>query len=286
MHAMAAIPGITKRSLFPILAALGLADGVFARPRASWRPGLQLYTVRDLVSADLDGTLRSVAEIGYQEVELPGFADARVHVIEERLKHYKLNVPSIHASYGRLRGDLEAVLEEAHALGAAFLVCPWIDLDDRRTADDWKGVCQTLSKIGRAVRSHGLTLAYHNHDFEFVPFAAGAAPFDLMMRETDPGDVKVELDVYWAAKAGVDPVRCLKENEGRILLVHLKDMAADGSITEVGAGVLAVERIVRTALSVGVKHLFVEQDDPADPLRSIGTSLRFLKGLPPDVRPG
>lgn len=283
---MAATPGMTRRSVVSILAGLGLADEGVAQVSASWHPGLQLYTVRDLLSADLNGTLKRVAEIGYREIELPGFADATAHVFEERSKHYKLSVPSIHASYDRLRGNLEAVLEEARALGAAFLVCPWIDLDDRRTADDWKGVCQTLNKMGKAVRSHGLTLAYHNHDFEFVPFAAGAAPFDLMMRETDPGDVKVELDVYWAAKAGVDPVRCLKENEGRILLVHLKDMAADGSITEVGAGVLAVERIVRTALSVGVKHLFVEQDDPADPLRSIGTSLRFLKGLPPDVRPG
>ena len=283
---MATTPRITRRSLFPALIGLGLPDGVVAQAGASWRPGLQLYTVRDLLGADLNGTLRNVAEIGYQEVELPGFADARVHVIEERLKHYKLQVPSIHASYARLRGDLDAVLKEARALGAAFLVCPWIDLDDRRTADDWKSVCQTLSKIGRAARGHGLTLAYHNHDFEFVPFAAGATPFDLMMREIDPDDVKVELDVYWAAKAGLDPVRCLKEYGGRILLVHLKDMAADGSITELGAGVLAIEQIVRTALSADAKHLFVEQDDPPDPLRSISASLRFLKRLPPDVRPG
>jgi sugar phosphate isomerase/epimerase len=232
----------------------------------------------------VNGTLRSVADLGYREVELPGF-DTGVHVIQERLKHYKLNVPSMHAGYDRLRGDFDAVVKEARTLGAAFLVCPWIDLKERQTADDWKGVCQTLNKIGKAARNHGVTLAYHNHDFEFVPFATGMTPFDLLLRETDPTDVKVELDVYWAAKAGRDPVRCLKESADRVRLVHLKDMAADGSITELDAGVLALEQIIRSALSAGVKHFFVEQDDPHDPLHSIGVSLQFLRRLPPDVRP-
>jgi len=262
-----------------------MQNSVVAQPRSAWRAGLQLYTVRDLLRADLNGTLGSIAEIGYREVELAGFADGSARVLQERLKHYQLNAPSMHASYGRLREDFDAVLEDARALGATFIVCPWIDSEQRQTADDWKAVCQTLNTVGKAARSHGLTLAYHNHDVEFVPFAAGATPFDLMLRQTDPRDVKVELDVYWAAKARIDPVRCLKENAGRIALVHLKDMAADGAITELGAGVLPMEQIIRSALSVGVTHLFVEQDDPPDPLRSIVTSLHFLKRLPPDVRP-
>ena len=276
---------LSRRVLIPILAGLGLPDGVLAQPSTSWRPGLQLYTVRDLFSADLDGALRSVAEVGYREVELPGSDGATLPVIQERLKHYKLDVPSMHASYERIRADHDAALQDALRLGAVFLVCPWIDPGERRTVDDWRGIFQTLTKMGRLVRRHGVMLAYHNHDFEFVPFADGTTPFDLMIRETDPSDVKLELDVYWAVRAGIDPVRCLKDNADRISLVHLKDMAADGSITELGAGVLAIEEIVRVARSSGVKHLFVEHDDPPDPLRSIRTSLRFLERLPPDVRP-
>ena len=191
----------------------------------------------------------------------------------------------MHASYDRLRGDFDSVLEEARTLGADFVVCPSVDAAERTTADDWKRVCRTLNGIGRVVRSHGLVLAYHNHDFEFVPFDDGTTPFHLLMTETDPRDVKLELDVYWVAKAGQDPVQYLKDGQDRILLVHLKDLASDGSTAEVGGGVLDFERIVRAALLAGVKHLFVEQDTSADPLASIGASLRFLERLPADVRP-
>ena len=268
----------------PLLAGLGLSRGVLAQPR-SWLPGLQLFTVRDALAADPDGTLRRVADIGYREVELAGLAGMTATAFQERLKRHGLAVPSIHAGYDNLRGDLDGVVREARTFGASFVVCPSIDVEERRTADDWKRVCRTLARAGRTLRSHGLALAYHNHDYEFVPFADGATPFDLLLRETDPEDVKLELDVYWVAKGGLDPVRCLRDNAGRIALVHLKDLGQNGATVELGAGVLAMEQIVRTALAIGTKHLFVEQDDSADPLRSIGISLRFLEGLPADVRP-
>jgi len=122
----------------------------------------------------------------------------------------------------QLRLDFASVLEEARTLGAGFLVCPSVDAGERETADDWKRVCQTLNRMGRVVRTMALVLAYHNHDFEFVPFDDGTTPFHLMMTETDPRDVKLELDVYWVAKAGLDPVQYLTSGQDRILLVHLK----------------------------------------------------------------
>src|SRR5882724_10343329 len=255
--------GSTRRSLLPILAGLALPLEALAQSRTSWLPGLQLYTVRDLLSADMEGTLKSVADIGYREVELAGLAGATAHAMQASLKRYKLDAPSIHASYDRLRLDFESVLEEARTLGAGFLVCPSVDAGERETADDWKRVCQTLNRMGRVVRNHGLVLAYHNHDFEFVPFDDGTTPFHLMMTETDPRDVKLELDVYWVAKAGLDLVQYLTSGQDRILLVHLKDLAADGSTAELGRGVLDTEQIIRAALLAGVKHLFVEQDSSA-----------------------
>ena len=134
-------------------------------------------------------------------------------------------------------------------------------------------------------RDHGLVLAYHNHDFEFAPFNGGTIPFHLMLTETDPRDVKLELDVYWVAKAGRDPLQYLKSGQDRVVLMHLKDLGPDGSTVELGRGVLEMERIIRAALLAGVKHLFVEQDDSADPIASMGTSYRFLQRLPADVRP-
>lgn len=251
----------------------------------SWRPGLQLYTVRDALDAEMAGTLGRIADIGYREVELAGLPGVTAPAMRASLQRYGLDAPSMHASYERLRGDLDSVLEEARTLGATFLVCPSVDAGERRTAGDWKRVCQTLSRIGHALRSHGLVLAYHNHDFEFASFDDGTTPFGLMMTETDPREVKLELDVYWVAKAGLDPVHYLKNGEDRIVLVHLKDLAPDGSTVEVGGGVLDIERIVRTALFAGVKHLFVEQDSSLNPLASIATSFRFLEHLPADVWP-
>ena len=269
----------------PVLAGLAVSGDLRAQPAPSWRPGLQLYTVRDALGADLEGTLRSVAAIGYREVEVAGLPGVTAEAMQASLKRHGLDAPSMHAGYDRLQRGLDAVVEEARILGANYLVCPSVDAEERKTTEDWKRVCQTLNTVGQAVRSRGLVLAYHNHDFEFVPFADGKTPFQLLMSETDPRDVKLELDVYWVAKAGQDPVQYLKDGHDRILLVHLKDLASDGSTVEAGAGVLDFERIIRTALLADVRHLFVEQDTSADPIASVGVSLRFLERLPADVRP-
>jgi sugar phosphate isomerase/epimerase len=274
---------LSRRSFLPILTGLALPLGALAQPRPSWRPGLQLYTVRDALGADRERTLESVARTGYREVELAGLAGVTAQAMQASLKRHGLDAPSMHASYDRLRRDFDAVLQEARILGANYLVCPSVDAGERKTAADWKRVCQTLNRIGRAVRSHGLVL--HNHDFEFVPFADGTTPFGLLMTDTDPRDVKLELDVYWVAKAGLDPVQQLLNGQERIVLVHLKDLAADGSTVEMGSGVLDMERIVRAALVAGTRHLFVEQDSSTDPLASIVASFRFLERLPADVRP-
>lgn len=277
--------GPTRRSLLPILAGSALFPDALAQSRASWRPGLQLYTVRDALEADMERTLRRVADIGYRHVELAGLPGVTARTMRASLQRCGLDAPSMHASYERLRGDFSSVLEEARVLGASCLVCPSVDAAERRTAGDWRRVCKTLNGIGRAARGQGFVLAYHNHDFEFMPFGDGSTPFQLLMTETDPGEVKLELDVYWVAKAGLDPVRLLRGSEDRLVLVHLKDLGADGSTVEVGSGVLPMEQIVRTALLAGVRHLFVEQDTSTDPLASIATSFRFLKRLPADVRP-
>jgi sugar phosphate isomerase/epimerase len=276
---------VSRRFVLPLVAGLAVPFRAGAQDVAPWRAGLQLFTVRDLLAADLDGTLAAIAEIGYRTVELAGLAGASARAMRASLQRHALQSPSMHASYDRLARELDAVVREAHTLGAEFLVCPSIDAEARATRDDWRRVCQSLGRIAREVRGQGLSLAYHNHDFEFAPLADGTIPFDLMMRETDPGEVRLELDAYWLAKAGRDPVRCLKDNQGRVLLVHLKDLAADGSTVELGAGVLDFEQVIRSALLVGVRHLFVEQDSSPDPLASVRTSFRFLKRLPPDVRP-
>ena len=275
----------TRRSLLPLLAGLALPTRAPAQARTAWRAGLQLYTVRDALGADLDGTLERVAGIGYREVELAGLPGVTAHAMRLALRRHGLEAPSMHAGYDSLRQDLAAVVEEARALGAGFVVCPSVDAAERATAGDWKRVCRTLNDAGQTLRDHGLVLAYHNHDFEFDAFDDGTIPFHRLLTETDARDVKLELDVYWVARAGRDPLQYLGSNQDRVALVHLKDVGADGATVELGRGILDMERIVRAALLAGVKHLFVEQDDSADPLASIAASHRFLERLPDAPRP-
>jgi hypothetical protein len=128
--------------LLPVLAGLALPLDVLAQPRTSWRPGLQLYTVREALAADVEGTLRRVADTGYREVELAGLPGITARTMRAGLQRYGLDAPSMHASYARLRGDAASILEEARTLGARYLVCPSVDAGERGTADDWKRVCR------------------------------------------------------------------------------------------------------------------------------------------------
>ena len=143
---------LTKTIASAFLPALALAPGALAQSMPSWRPGVQLYTVREALAADRDGTLKRVAEIGYREVELAGLAGATVREMQASLGRHGLDVPSMHVGYDRLRDDLDAAVAEARTLGARFVVCPSADA---RTIEAWKGVCRTLGRAGRICATTG-----------------------------------------------------------------------------------------------------------------------------------
>jgi sugar phosphate isomerase/epimerase len=241
--------------------------------------GLQLYTVRDLLKVDFEGTLRKVAILGYREVEFAGILGPNVRRTRELLRSLGLTAPSLHLDYGSLRNNTKSSFDIAHLLGSQFVVCPWLDQSDRQTTEDWKRICDNLNSIGELATRSGLTLAYHNHDFEFASLAAGIQPYDVLLSRTDERFVKFELDVYWATKGSLDAARVLQGHPSRFRLVHLKDMAKDGSTTELGHGTIDFARILEAASQSGVRHVFVEQDVSADPLRSIETSIAFLRRL-------
>ena len=197
----------------------------------------------------------------------------------ELLRRLDLAAPSLHADYAGLKSNPEKWFETARVLEARFVVCPWLDPSERQTADDWKRICDNLNAIGERATRAGLVLAYHNHDFEFVDLAAGVRPYDLLLSRTDERFLKFELDVYWATKGKADPAPLLRAHPSRFRLVHLKDMATDGSFTEIGNGTLDFGDIIEAALQSGVEHFFVEQDVAPDPLRSIAVSIAYLRRL-------
>lgn len=242
--------------------------------------GVQLYTVRTEMQRDLEGTLARVAAIGYREVEFAGYFDRSPAQIAAWLRSNSLASPSTHIAFDQLRGDWQRVLDHAAAIGHEYVTIPWIAPGDRGTMDDWKRVAALFNERAAQARATGLRFAYHNHDFEFVPIDS-AVPFDALLAETDAALVDFQLDIYWIARAGFDPLDYFARFPGRFRMTHLKDWTGppgDG-MTEVGSGVIEFPRIIAAAAEAGVRHHFVEHDQPADPLSSIRASYTYLAGL-------
>lgn len=274
-----------RRTLLATALSASLAPG-FAR-RARGRSvadtglqlyGLQLYTVRDLLRQDFEGTLARIAALGYRTVEFGGIEGPSPRRTLAILKRHGLAAPSGHAPYDQLDRHLDQVLQEANEREQTYVVCPFLDQGLRRTLDDWKRLSARFNAIGERARTAGLSFAYHNHDFEFAPIA-GQVPYDLLLAATDPALVGMEVDLYWMTRAGRDPVATFQSHPGRFPLLHLKDRTSDGAIAALGRGVIDFRRILGHAAAAGVTHGFVEHDDPADPMQSIETSLRYLQQL-------
>jgi sugar phosphate isomerase/epimerase len=259
------------------------------RPSSSrlGRIGVQLYTVRDLLKQDFDGTLANVAKIGFKEVEFAGYFDHTPQQVRAALDRNGLDAPAAHVGFEATGDGWDAVLHTSRLIGHRFVVCAWIPEEERRTADDWKRVAQRFNRAGAACRDAGLQLAFHNHSYEFVPLPDGRIPYDLLLAETDPALVRLELDLFWITFGGGDPLAYFTRYPGRFPLVHVKDMqpkptpdvAPERVMTQVGQGSIDWKRIFARARDAGIEHYFVEHDQPADPLASIRSSYQYLRGL-------
>ncbi len=261
------------------VAALGLT-GVASAARIG-PIGLQLYTVRDLFQKDPVGTLEAVARIGYREVEYGGGGyDAMDHaMLRKATDRLGLRAPSVHIGYDALLGRLDASVAMAKALGADTVVLPSM-ANEYRTEQGWQAALPNFNRFGEALARAGLGFAYHNHDFEFRTGAGGVSLYDRFLKGTDPALVKVELDLYWVAHAGVDPATLIDRIGRRLYAYHVKDRRADGSMTAVGAGKTDFAALFRRPGSAGVRHFYVENDEaPAPYLPDITTSFRTLRAL-------
>ena len=154
----------------------------------------------------------------------------------------------------------------------------WIDAARRKTLDDYKRVGEAFTRVGAQARAAGLRFAYHNHAFEFAPLE-GRVPYDVLLESTDPAMVEFELDLYWITDGGGDPLAYFRRWPGRFPLVHIKDKAADGKMVDVGAGGIDWKAILHQRKEAGIRHAFVEHDDPPDPFASVGASYAYLKQL-------
>ncbi len=248
--------------------------------------GVQLYTLREALKQDFVGTLAEVARIGFREVEFAGLYERPAREIRGILDRHGLRAPSGHVGLAELSDGLDQTIANATTLGHKYVVLAWIP-EEMRTSTGYGQLARTLNQAGAKLRKAGLTLGYHNHWFEFDQLQDAADPagenrrtgYDLLLEQTDPSVVVMELDLYWIRKGHHDPLVYFARYPGRFHLVHVKDMAADGSMVDVGAGTIDWKAILAQAPRAGVRHYFVEHDEPADPLASARASFSYLKQL-------
>ncbi|MGY8796858.1 MAG: sugar phosphate isomerase/epimerase family protein [Woeseiales bacterium] len=241
-------------------------------------PGIQLYTVRASMATDVPGTLRAIAGIGYREVEFAGYGDHSPQHLRGLLDDLNLKSPSSHVDAVTIRDDPLSLIEMATAIGNDYLTIAWLNPDDRQSLDDYKRWAETFNHAGEVCRENGIRLAYHNHDFEFLSID-GQVPFDILLSETDPALVDFELDMFWVRKGGQDIVNILNRAPGRFTMAHIKDMDEQGNIVEVGTGVIDFEGILGNEAAYGLRHLFVEHDQPSDPFKSAAISHLALASI-------
>ncbi|MGH9591429.1 MAG: sugar phosphate isomerase/epimerase family protein [Terracidiphilus sp.] len=258
----------------------------FAEPAE--RPvGVQLYTVRGLLPGDLNGTLAAIRKIGYRNVETfvaeykMGARDLRSAILNAGLK-----VPSAHFGYN----DFDTRFDYARELGVECIVCSMIPQNVANSADGYKRGAEQYNKWGEQAKKMGMRFGFHNHNVEFRKYG-DVTGFDVLMRYTDPALVQWQMDCYWVAQAGHDPVAMLRRYGHRMQSLHLKDRKRGAQVTfktgpgsayftEVGEGTLDWTSIFRLAAKNHIPYMFVEQDQTdRPPLQSLQISYRNIEKL-------
>lgn len=245
------------------------------------RIALQLYTVRDALSQDYEGTLRRVKDIGYNAVQLAGKMPCDGGGMNKMLQQAGLEPIGIHLGIEDLENELDHWLGFVSTIGSEDLICSYLPEERRKAKEDWLAVASLFELVGATCREKGVSFSYHNHSFEFASFD-GQYGLDLLFEHTTAGNVLAELDTYWVQHGGESPSDYIRKYSGRIRLLHVKDMAddEDRSFAEVGSGILDWPDIHRAAIEAGVAWFCVEQDVcKRDPLESAAMSLEFLTGL-------
>jgi sugar phosphate isomerase/epimerase len=240
---------------------------------------LQLYTVRDETARDFQATIRYVAKLGYDAVEFAGYGNLSSNEMAALLTATGLRVAGTHVRWDALENNLAGQIDYCLAIGSRNMTLPYLG-NEWYTGEKIKTLAALLNDFGRAAQEKGVTFSYHNHAHEFAQGEDGRYLLDALLDSTDPAYVKLELDTYWAAYAGVDPIAYLHKRAGRVPLIHLKDMTPERTFTEVGDGTLNIQGICKAAEESGVEWYIVENDAPVLPsLKSIERSLENLQKI-------
>lgn len=242
---------------------------------------LQLYSVRDHLERNAAETLRRIKEIGFDFVEPAGTAGLLAKEFGSLLRQNDLRAVSAHIPYTSFVQDLDQVIRDAAELELTFVVMPWLGEEEMPDFDAWRGAARALDYAGSRLRQEGIRLCYHNHEHEFHPIN-GTSVFQMLLDETEPENVAIELDAGWATFAGEDAAAWIQRLRDRVPLLHIKDLKkTEGGaplITELGRGMVDWDAVLRAGQATGVEWYIVEQDESEqDTLVSAAQNFRFME---------
>jgi len=246
--------------------------------------GIQLYTVREMLPKDFDGTLRELHDDGFQEVEAAGYFGRTAAQFKQAMDDAGLHCVSAHHPLADLLAKEDELIQYGHDLGLSYLICSWARAKDPKqqelTLDDWKWDCEQFNRIGEKTKAAGIQFGYHNHVREFKK-ADGVLIYDELLRGTDPKLITMEMDCGWVVAAGFNPLEYLKKYPNRFSMLHVKDMTAGPNphSTALGHGTIDYRPIFAAAKNV--KHYFYEQEefDNTPAQEAIKMSADYLKKL-------
>lgn len=233
-----------------------------------------LYTIRDECERDLEGTLRAVAGLGYDGVELFNLHGHPAERVRAWLDETGLVAVGRHAGLDALESELPSLAEEAGVLGYDRIALSWIEPS--------RAAVERIAAVAERARTLGVRLGFHNHDRELAPLADGGGSFLDLLRGLPDDLLWLELDLGWVWFAGVDPVEELGRTRGRCPLVHVKDFTSRERKEDVpvGDGAVGYERVVPAAVEAGVEWLLVEEDEvEGPPLAAVERSLHALRRM-------
>lgn len=230
---------------------------------------LQMYTVREPAQADFLATLRTVAAMGYGAVELAGLYGFSPATVRQTLDELGMRAVSAHVSLNEFEHDVDLVITNLQTLGCDFAVVPWAPAERHASVAAVQQLAADLNRWAERLQAAGLRMAYHHHDFEFAPLEE-TTMWDVLTAAVDPALVGLEIDVYWAARGGHDPVALINRHAASVVLIHLKDIAPDSTAdVPAGTGALDWTAILAAADSAGATWYIVEQDNPVDALADV-----------------
>ena len=245
--------------------------------------GLQLYTIRDAMAADVPGSLKKVSDMGYKHIELAGYANSKFYGYEptefkKLVNDLGMEIYSSHTQVEAEGITLEnaTIMAEDHAkVGVKYCIQPWIVEEARTTIASYQKMAADWNKVGEIMKNYNIQFGYHNHNFEFDTIEGKVPYYDVLMVELDPALVTMEIDIFWVTKAGQDPVEMFKKYPGRFQLFHLKDMFTAEApfyhtdtrdFAPVGEGKIDFKAILAAKDIAGMKYMIVEQDHTKDGL--------------------